>query len=79
MLLDPGAGLAQFMQLTYLSLKFKIFILVLVAGGFACSWIAERKVFLWLARVIGKTHDRIWPHRRKKRKQYKLLHEKMRM
>ena len=79
MLLDPGTGLAKFMQLTYLSLNFKIFIFILVAGGFACSWVAERRVFLWLARIIGKTHDRIWPQRRKKRKEYKTLQEKMRI
>ena len=79
MLFDPGTWLADLMVLTPMSLDFKAFLLVLALGGFACSWIAERKVFLWLARVLGKIHDKLWPHRRKKRKEYKLLLEEMRM
>lgn len=79
MLLDPGAGLTRFMQLTFLSINFKISILVLATGGFLCAWVAERKVFLLLAKAVGVVHDRIWPDRRKKRKVYKLLLEKMRM
>ena len=78
MLLDPAAGFAAFMQLTYLSIKFKIFVMILSTGGFICAYVAERKVFTWLARALGKAHDSIWPHRRKKRKEYKLLLEKMR-
>jgi len=78
MLFDPGARLTSFMQLTYLSIDFKIFILVLAIGGFICAWVAERRVFLWLARLIGRTHDWMWPQRRKKRKEYKLLIVKMR-
>ncbi|MCJ1247270.1 hypothetical protein MMC30_004484 [Trapelia coarctata] len=79
MLFDPGARLSSFMQLTYLSMDFKIFIIILAIGGFLCAWIAERRVFLWLARLIGQTHDWIWPQRRKKRKEYKILLAKMRM
>ena len=79
MLLDPAAGFAAFMQLTYLSIKFKIFIVVLATGGFVCAYVAERHVFAWLAKVLGKVHDSIWPHRRKRRKEYKLLLEKMRI
>ena len=79
MLFDPGTWLADLMVLTPMSLDFKAFLLILALGGFACSWIAERRVFLWLARVLGKIHDKLWPHRRKKRKEYKLLLEEMRM
>lgn len=79
MLFDPGTWLADLMVLTPMSLNFKAFLLVLALGGFACSRIAERKAFLWLARVLGKIHDKLWPHRRKKRKEYKLLLEEMRM
>ena len=78
MLLDPGAGLAEFMQLTFLSTNFKLFIVVLVTGGFVCAWIGERHIFPGLAKAAGSTHDWIWPQRRKKRKEYKLLLEKMR-
>lgn len=79
MLFDPGTWLADLMVLTPMSLDFKAFLLILAVGGFACSWIAERRVFLWLARVLGKVHAILWPHRRKKRKEYKLLLEEMRM
>lgn len=67
------------MQLTEMSLDFKVFTLVLALGGLACAWIAERRVFLWLARLVGKLHDTLWPHRRKKRKGYKRLLEQMRI
>ncbi|MCJ1378786.1 hypothetical protein MMC17_001885 [Xylographa soralifera] len=79
MLLDPGAGFAEFMQLTFLSTNFKIFILILATGGFICAWIGERHIFPQLAKAAGKTHDFIWPQRRKKRKEYKLLLDKMRI
>ena len=79
LLLDPAQPLAGFMQLTTMILKFKLFLLVLALGGFAVAWIAERHVSLWIARVIGKLHDLLWPRRRKRRKQYKLLSEKLRI
>jgi len=69
----------KFMQLTYLAFDFKIFILALALAGFLCAWIAERRVFVWLARAIGQTHDWIWPQRRKKRKEFKVLIAKMRI
>ena len=78
MLLDPGASLRAFMQLTFLSLQFKIFIIVIAIGGFICAWIGERHAFPWLAKALGRTHDWIWPQRRKTRKEYKVLSEKMR-
>ena len=79
MLLDPGVWLAKFMQLTEMSVNFKIFILILALGGFACAWVAERYIFLWLAGFLGRIHDKTWPQRRKKRKQYKVLLDQMRM
>lgn len=79
MLFDPGAWLSNLMQLTYMSVDFKVFVLVLALGGLACAWIAERRVFLQLAWLLGKLHDSLWPHRRKERKEYKRLLEEMRM
>lgn len=79
MLIDPGFWLAGFMQLTWMPMGFKIFILVLAMGGFAVAWAAEKWFSLWVAAVIGRAHDWLWPQRRKKRKQYKLLLERMRM
>ena len=67
------------MQLTYLSLAFKGFLLLVAAGGFICQYVAERNVFPILSKAIGKTHDFLWPQRRKKRKEYKLLLEEMRL
>ena len=79
MLFDPGAWLANVMQLTFLSVSFKAFLLVSALGGFAIAWIAERNAFLLVARFLGKAHDMLWPHRRKKRKEYKVLLEEMRI
>ncbi|MCJ1310192.1 hypothetical protein MMC25_003853 [Agyrium rufum] len=79
MLFDPSQGFADFMQLTDMSAKFKIFILVLGLGGFACAMTAEIALFPRLSKLLKKTHDRLFPSRRKKRKEYKILAEKMRM
>lgn len=79
MLIDPGAWLADFMQLTWMSMEFKVLILVLTMGDFAVAWAAEKRVSLWLSAVISGAHDWLWPGRRKKRKQYKLLVERTRM
>ena len=79
LLLDPAQELADFMQLTRIALKFKIFMLVLAAGGFGSALIAESKVLPQLAKGIGQAHDYFWPQRKKKRKEYKLLLEEMRI
>lgn len=79
MLFDPAEWLAACMQLTYVTAGFKVFLLVLAIGGFVCAWIAEGRIFLWVARVLSQIHDYFWPHRRKKRKQYKLLQNSMRI
>ena len=67
------------MQLTAMDADFKIFILVLVFVGLSCAWIAERRVFLWVARYLGKGHDTLFPWRRKQRKEYKRLLEDMKI
>ncbi|KAL9031899.1 MAG: hypothetical protein Q9196_000095 [Gyalolechia fulgens] len=75
MLFDPAVWLTNVMELTDMTVDFKVFIIVLASGGFACAWIAERKVFLWLANVIGSMHDYVLPQRRKRRKRYKMIQE----
>ena len=77
MLVDPGIWLSDVMNLTELSINFRLFILILALGGSTCAWIAERHAFPWIARLLGQAHDRVWPQRVKKRKEYKLLLEKM--
>lgn len=79
MLFDPAVWLSSLMELTRMSVDFEVFVLLLALGGFVCAWIAERRMFLWLARLLGKLHDKLWPHRRKKRKEYKRVLEEMRM
>lgn len=79
MLFDPAEALASLMQLTGMSTEFESFIFVLALGGFTCAWIAERTVFPWLARVVGRKHIIRWHGRRKQRKRYKILLEKMRI
>lgn len=77
MLLDPAGWLVSSMQLTFMTVQFRLFILILAIGGFACAWLAERRVFSFLAHLIGQAHDLLWPHRRKKRKRYKTLLDSM--
>ena len=79
MLFDPGDKLANLMQLTEISVDFKIFVLVLALGGLACAEIFERRVSLWLARLLEMLNDGLWPRRRKKRKEYKRLLQDMRI
>lgn len=69
----------NFMDLTLIPSGFKLFTLALAVGGFLMGWVAEKYIFLWTARIFGRIHDRIWPQRRKVRKQYKRLLEDMRI
>lgn len=79
LLFDPGKWLRDFMDLTLIPVDFKWFTLALAVGGFLVGWISEKYVFLLTARQLGMLHDRIWPQRRKVRKQYKRLLEDMRI
>lgn len=79
MLLDPAVGLAKLMQLTPLSMSFKLFIMALATGGFLCAWIGERLVFQWLAKALSRAHHRIWRHQGKSQKEYKVLLGQMRI
>ncbi|KAG9877897.1 hypothetical protein KCU94_g21845, partial [Aureobasidium melanogenum] len=72
MLFDPAPWLVSLMELTDMSTSFRVFILVLAAGGFACSYLAERAVFPPLAKWIGKANAKLRPSHQKKRKEYKL-------
>ncbi|KAI9841929.1 MAG: hypothetical protein M1837_000315 [Sclerophora amabilis] len=79
MLFDPAAWLQQFMQLTDMSMNFKLFLVALIVGGFACSWIAEKHMLPRLAKLIGRARQRLRPTHRKKRKLYKVLMDEMRI
>lgn len=79
MLFDPAPWLYDLMELTWMSMSWRVFILVLATGGFAVSYSAERLLFPRLAKWIGKANERWRPAHRKKRKEYKLVLESMRI
>ena len=77
-LFDPAKWLYNLMHLTQTGHWFKIFILVLGMGGFACSYLAEKQFFPRLAKWIGKANTK-WRGKQKKRKEYKLILEDVRI
>jgi len=58
MLLDPSKWLAQFMQLTEMTIDFRIFILILGIGYFGLAWSAEKYVLPRVAKVLGPYHSK---------------------
>lgn len=78
MLFDPAPWLAKLMELTWMSIKFRVFVLVLGVGYFACSYLAERQLFPRMAKWIGRFNQRV-RGREKKRKEYKVVLEDMRI
>ena len=79
MLFDPSPWLYDLMELTWMSMSFRGFLVALAVGGFSCSYVAERVVFPKVAKWIGKTNARLRPGHQKKRKEYKIVLESMRM
>jgi cation-transporting ATPase 13A2 len=78
MLADPAGWLVDLMELTYMSLEFKMFLLGLAAAGFAVMYFSEIFVFPNLAKWIGILKVKVAPKTRKKRKEYKIIAEGMR-
>ncbi|CBF77849.1 putative P-type ATPase [Aspergillus nidulans FGSC A4] len=77
MLFRPSTWIKQVMQLTYLSDAFATWLLGLVLGSFLFAWLAERKLFPQLARIIGRLQVLMRPGHQKQRRQYKTLLEDM--
>lgn len=75
MLLDPAQWLADFMDLTEMSLDYELFLLALAAAAFAVSYLAERHFFPLLAKYIGRLKLMLRPAHPKKRKRYKIIAE----
>ncbi|KAL2429098.1 cation-transporting ATPase [Exophiala dermatitidis] len=75
MLLDPAKWLADFMDLTEMSLDYELFLLALAAAGFAVSYLSERHFFQLLAKYIGRLKLWLRPAHPKKRKRYKIIAE----
>lgn len=67
------------MQLTFMSDGFRGWLVVLALGMFLVAWSAESIVFPQLARMLGHIRPRLQPAFRKKRRQYKVLLEEMRL
>lgn len=79
MLFDPAQWLTELMQLTYLSVGFKVFLLVLGLANFGMAYLGEKVLLPALARWIGVLKDRVLPGWRKERKGYKVIVESMRL
>lgn len=79
MLFRPSEWVSKVMQLTWMSDNFRTALLALAFGVFALSWTAETVVFPRFARIIGHARARLQPNYRKKRRQYKVLLEEMRL
>lgn len=77
MLFMPSTWIKQLMQLTYLSKHFATWLLGLIFGSFLFAWLAERKLFPQLARIIGHMNVIMRPGHHKQRRQYKMLLEGM--
>lgn len=71
MLFDPAHWLYKLMDLTYMSMGFKLFILVLAATGFVVSFASEKYLLPRLAVWIGRAKVWVNPKWRKRRKGYK--------
>ena len=67
MLLDPAQWLADFMNLTPMSLDFQLLLLVLAAIGFVVAYAGERVVFPRLAKALGVWKQRALVAWRKRR------------
>lgn len=76
LILGPAKWLRHLMQLTRISWDFKLLIIFLGALYLASAWIGEKYVFQRLARVIGYAKQVI-TQRSKKRKEYKVIQERM--
>jgi cation-transporting ATPase 13A2 len=77
-LFDPADWLFDLMELTNMTVDFKLFILALAAGSFSASYIAEKQLFQPLAAAIGKLRVKLGGEK-KKRKEYKIILEGMRI
>jgi len=79
LLLDPSKWLMDFMELTEMSSDFKFLIVLIALVGFIVSWFGEKRVFVDLAKGIGRIKVGLRPSLKKKRKEYKILEEDMRI
>ncbi|CEJ54745.1 Putative P-type ATPase [Penicillium brasilianum] len=79
MLFRPSEWVASVMELTFMSDGFRSWVVALALGAFALALMAETIAFPRLAHIIGHIRARLQPNYRKKRRQYKILLEQMRL
>ncbi|KAK2791510.1 hypothetical protein FQN53_002619 [Emmonsiellopsis sp. PD_33] len=73
MLFEPARWLFRLMELTEMSLGFRLWIMGLALGGFVVAWFGERYFFPKLARAVGHFVRWLRPNKAKQRRQYKVL------
>lgn len=76
LVLGPAKWVGHLMQLTYISWDFKLLIIGLGVLYFALAYIGEHYLFQRLARIIGHVTTAV-TKKTKKRKEYKVIQEKM--
>jgi cation-transporting ATPase 13A2 len=79
MLFDPSEKVMEWMEITYINVPFKLFILGLGLGNFALAYVSERYLFPGLSKWIGVLKVKLNPRWKKERKAYKVIAEGMRM
>lgn len=78
MIIKPARWLRRLMQLTSTEWSFQLFMIALGALYFCTAWVSEKHVFQRLARTLGRVKQEI-SKQSKKRKQYKIILEEMRV
>ncbi|KAF1850865.1 P-type ATPase-like protein [Cucurbitaria berberidis CBS 394.84] len=80
MLFDPAQWVMDWMELTYMDVSFKVFIMALGLGNFALAYVSERYLFPGLSKWIGVAKVKFGGAKwQKKKKEYKIIAESMRM
>ena len=74
----PAHWLKKLMQLTHVSWDFKGLIIALGLAYLVVGWLGEKHIFPQLARLIGTVKKSV-AKGSKKRKEYKVIQEKMRI
>lgn len=78
MIANPARWFYDLMQLSSMSWDYNLFLVLLGFMYLALAWIYEKFLSLRLARLIG-TADKWITGRAKRRKQYKLIQEEMKV
>lgn len=78
MILVPARWVKHLMQLTRTSWDFELFMISLGLLYLACAWVSEKYLFQRLARLLGQVKEGL-SRQPKKRKEYKLILEQMRL